>query len=142
MLRQILSITGKPGLFKLISNGNRSLIVEELKTGKRLPVHARDRVVSLGDIAMYTDNGDKPLGEILDLLYSDAKGEKLDVKAIQNEGGLKDRFAQVIPDFDRERVYDTDIKKLFTWYNALLDAGFTKFAEEKTEEAENTEAAE
>lgn len=142
MLRQILAITGKPGLFKIISQGNRMLLVEDLKSKKRLPVHSRDKVVSLGDIAMYTDQGDKPLGEILDLVYARNEGKTIDVKTLLAEGKLRDEFAEVIPDFDRERVYDNDIKKLFTWYNLLTEVGFTKFAEEPAAEEEAEEETE
>ncbi|MDE6095770.1 MAG: DUF5606 domain-containing protein [Muribaculaceae bacterium] len=136
MLREILAITGKPGLFRIVSQGNKMLVVEELKTKKRFPAHSRDKVVSLGDIAMYTDSGDKPLGEILDLVYARNEGKAIDVKKLIADGGLRDEFEAVIPDFDKERVYDNDIKKLFTWYNILLDAGMTKFAEETDEVAE------
>ena len=114
MLREILAVTGRPGLTRIVSQGKGTLIVEDVTDGKRFPIHARDKVVSLGDIAMYTDSGDKPLGEILDLVYAHNDGKKLDVKALV-----------------KDRVYDNDIKKLFTWYNILLDAGFTKFAEEE-----------
>lgn len=131
MLREILSITGKPGLFKLISNGNRNLIVEDLISKKRFPATVRDKVVSLGDIAMYTDSGDKPLGEILDLVYVNRKGEKIDVKELAKNGGLRTLFKEIIPDFDEDRVYDNDIRKLFTWYNLLLEAGMTKFTKEE-----------
>ncbi len=140
MLREILAITGKPGLYEIISHSNKMLLVEELGTKKRFPASARDKVVSLGDIAMYTESGDKPLGEILDLVYAHNNGEKVDVKALVKNNGLKDEFALVLPDFDRERVYPTDIKKLFTWYNILVDNGYTKFSEEK--EAEEVEKAE
>lgn len=142
MLREIISITGKPGLYKLVSQGKGTLIVEELGSGRRFPAHARDKVVSLGDIAMYTESGDTPLGEILDKVYAKNEGKKIDIKTIVAAKGLKDEFGAVVEDFDRERVHDSDIKKLFTWYNILLDAGFTKFTEdekkEETAEADKT----
>lgn len=140
MLREILAITGKPGLFRIVSQGNRMLLVEELKTKKRFPAHSRDKVVSLGDIAMYTDSGDKPLGEILDLVYAHNGGKTLDVKKLLADGKLRDEFEAVIPDFDKERVYNNDIKKLFTWYNILVEEGFTKFTEDEPE-ANGEEAA-
>lgn len=133
MLREILAITGKPGLFKIVSHGNKVLVVEDLTTKKRFPAHTRDKVVSLGDIAMYTDSGDKPLGEILDLVYAHNEGKAIDVKGLVKEGKLREEFEAVLPDFDKDRVYDNDIKKLFTWYNLLLSTGMTKFAEEKPE---------
>ena len=146
MLREILAITGKPGLFKIISQGNRVLLVEYLKSKKRFPAHSRDKVVSLGDIAMYTDSGDKPLGEILDLVYAHNDGKEIDVKALISEGKLRDEFEAVIPDFDKERVYDNDIKKLFTWYNLLVSEGYTKFTEDEpaseTGETQDTESEE
>lgn len=142
MLREILAITGKPGLFCIVSQGNRMLLVEELKSKKRFPAHSRDKVVSLGDIAMYTDSGDKPLGEILDLVYAHNDGKPIDVKQLIADGKLRDEFEAVIPDFDKDRVYDNDIKKLFTWYNILLDAGMTKFSEDKKEEEKQPEDAE
>ena len=111
------------------------LLVEDLTSGKRLPVHARDKVVSLGDIAMYTQGEDKPLGEILDLVYANMKGEKIDVKALAQGDGLREKFAEILEDYDRDRVYPSDIKKLFTWYNLLINVGFTTFAE-KPEEAQ------
>ena len=135
MLRQILSITGRPGLYKIVSQGNRSLIVEDVSTGKRFPARQRDRVVSLGDIAMYTESGDRPLGEILDAVYAHEGGAQIDVKALVADGGLRGKFEEVIPDYDKERVYDNDIKKLFTWYNLLVQAGITRFVAEEAEEA-------
>lgn len=141
MLRTILSVTGKPGLFKILSQGKGVIVAEDLQTKKRLPIHMREKVVSLGDIAMYTESGDTPLGEILDKVYAWRNGEKIDVKALVKEGGLRKAFEEVVADYDRDRVYDNDIKKLFTWYNILIDAGFTKFAEAAEEEAAPAEEA-
>lgn len=139
MLKKILSITGKPGLFKIISQGKGILIVEELGSGKRFPAHSRDKVVSLGDIAMYTESGDTPLGEILDKVYAKHEGKKIDVKGLIADKGLRKAFEEVVADYDRDRVYESDIKKLFTWYNILVDAGFKEFAEQKEEKTEESE---
>ncbi len=139
MLREILAITGKPGLFRIVSQGNRMLVVEELKTKKRFPAHARDKVVSLGDIAMYTDSGDKPLGEILDLVFARNEGKIIDVKKLVSEDRLREEFEAIIPDFDQERVYNNDIKKLFTWYNILVEEGMTKFTEDEPVSEEKSE---
>lgn len=136
MLREIISITGKPGLFRLLSQAKGAIIVEELGSGRRFPAHGRDKVVSLGDIAMYTESGDTPLGEILDKVYAKHQGKAIDVKALASKpGALKEEFAGIVEDFDRDRVHDGDIKKLFTWYNILIANGFDKFTEEKPEEA-------
>ena len=142
MLREILAITGKPGLYKIISHSGKTLIVEEMTTGKRFPVSARERVVSLGDIAMYTESEDKPLGEILDTIYAKEDGKKLNVKEIISGEGLKAKFEEYIPDFDKDRVHDSDVKKLFSWYNLLLDNGFTKFTEDEEKPEEKTEEKE
>lgn len=139
MLREIISITGKPGLFKILSQGKGTLIVEELGSGRRFPAHTRDKVVSLGDIAMYTEAGDTPLGEILDKVYAKQEGKQIDTKALQESKGWKEAFGAIVEDFDRDRVHDSDIKKLFTWYNILSSNGFTKFTEEKEEDTETPE---
>lgn len=131
-----MAITGKPGLFKIISHNNKMLLVEELGSKKRFPASNRDKVVSLGDIAMYTYADDKPLSEILDLVYAHFNGERVDVKTLVKEGKLKEVFAEILPDFDQDRVYPTDIKKLFTWYNILIDNGYTKFTADEPEPTE------
>lgn len=137
MLRKILSITGKPGLFRLLSHNPRMIVVEDVVSGKRMPIHSRDKVVSLGDIAMYTEGEDKPLGEILDLVYANMNGEKIDVKGMTDNDELRAKFAEILPDFDRDRVYPSDIRKLFTWYNILLDAGMKEFAAKEESDSEN-----
>ncbi|MCM1290677.1 MAG: DUF5606 domain-containing protein [Prevotella sp.] len=139
MLRTILAITGRPGLYKILTQNSKSLLVEELGSGKRLPVGMRDKVISLGDIAMYTEGEDKPLGEILDLVYAKHEGKTIDLKKLIKENGLRDEFRIILPDFDEERVYITDIKKLFNWYNILIGAGFNKFTEDKEAEEASKE---
>ena len=144
MLKEILSITGKPGLYKILTPGKRTLLVEDLKSKKRFPLGARDRVVCLGDIAMYTTGEDLPLGEILDRVYEVEQGKPIDIKALDTDG-LREEFAKAVEDFDRDRVYPSDIKKLFTWYNLLISEGYSKFKEEQAAEdaaAEEQEAAE
>lgn len=145
MLKKIISITGKPGLFRMLGHGNRRIIVEDIATGKRFPAMERDKIISLGDIAMYTQGEDKPLNEILDLVYENQKGEKIDIKSIADGGKLKETFREILPDFDEDRVHDSDIKKLFQWYNLLVGAGMTKFtqdeqpAEEESKEPSDSE---
>lgn len=144
MLREIISISGKPGLFKIINQAKGTLIVEELGSGRRFPAQSRDKLIGLGDIAMYTESGDTPLGEILDKVFAHCQGKPIDVKALVASKGLKDLFAEIVTDFDRDRVHDSDVKKLFTWYNILIGAGFDKFTkeEEKQEAADSESAAE
>ncbi len=140
MLKTILSITGKPGLFKIISNGRNMLLVEDIISHKRFPAHSRDKIVSLGDISMYTSGDDVPLPEIFENAKKVYDGNQVDVKAMQKEGTLREEFAKVLPDFDRDRVYDGDIRKFFTWYNLLLQAGITTVTAPKEETAEEQTA--
>ena len=129
MLKDILSITGKPGLYKLVNRGNNMLIVESLLDGKRMPTYARDKIVSLGEISMYTMGEDIPLAEVLTKLgeKEGLKVASVDPKKADNDQ-LRDFFGEVLPDFDRDRVYPSDIRKLIQWYNILIHAGITDFS--------------
>lgn len=139
MLKGILSISGKPGLYKLVNQGKQMLIVESLETGRRGPAYAHDKVISLADVAIYTPTEDVPLAKVLENLKAKADGKPVDLKAFKDEAAIREFFGEVLPDFDRERVYTTDIKKLIGWYNKLLAAGIDKFVEE--EAAEETEGS-
>ena len=141
MLRTILSIAGKPGLYRLLSQGRNMLIVEALdSTKKRMPVYASDKVTSLSDISMYTDDDDVPLTQVLASLKAKENGAVVafDYKKAST-AELQEFFAQVLPNFDRDRVYASDIKKLIQWYNILINAGITDFEEnsEKNKKANN-----
>lgn len=135
MLKEILAITGKPGLFKIVSNGKNMLVVEDVTTGRRIPAHGRDKIVSLGDVAMYTDKGEVPLADVLENVYRVADGKELDIKKLVEDDKLKSTFAEVLPDYDRDHVYTSDMKKLFSWYNILVAAGYTTFKAPAAEEA-------
>lgn len=134
MLKTILSIAGKPGLYRLVSQGKNMLIVESLSTGKRTPAYIRDKVMSLGDISMYTMDADVPLATIMQSAFEKTEGKPVDIKTLGDKG-IRDLFGEILPDYDRDRVYLTDIRKFFSWYNALLAAGYTKFVEETSDEA-------
>ena len=140
MLKEILSITGKPGLYKIITPGKRTLLVEDMVSKKRFPLGARDRVVCLGDIAMYTVGEDLSLDKILDRVYAVEEGKKIDVKAMDNDM-LREEFAKAVEDFDRDRVYPSDIKKLFNWYNLLISEGYTKFTDEESTASDKEESS-
>lgn len=138
MKQTILSISGKPGLYKLVSRGKMNLIVEAVdSTHKRLPVFASDRVTSLNDIAMYTDTDDVPLTRILQNLCDKEQGKPASIdyrKCPSTE--LREFFAQILPDFDRDRVHDSDIKKLLQWYNILVNNGITDFVDKEEADEE------
>lgn len=129
MLQTILSIAGKPGLYKLVSRAKNSLIVEALdETHKRQPAFATDRVTSLADIAMFTESEDMPLGQVLAKVRDHEGSKKASVnwrKASAKE--LTEYFTTVLPDYDRDRVHNSDIKKLLQWYDILIDNGITEF---------------
>ncbi|MGP1464683.1 DUF5606 domain-containing protein [Prevotella koreensis] len=132
MQQTILSIAGKPGLYKLVSRGRANLIVETLdEAHKRMPAFATDRVTSLADIAIYTDADDVPLMTILASLRDKEQGKEvsLNYKKVSSKE-LREYFAEILPDFDRERVHDSDIKKLLQWYNILIKNGITDFESE------------
>lgn len=132
MQQTILAISGKPGLYKLVSRGNANLIVEALDaTHKRIPAFASDRVTSLADVAMYTYEEDVPLMTILASLRDKEEGKVASINYKKASGAeLQEYFATVLPDFDRERVQNSHIKKLLQWYNILVEAGITDFEEE------------
>ena len=128
-METILSIAGKPGLFRLVSRGKMNLIVEALdETRKRIPAFSTDRVTSLADIAMFTDSEDIPLWKVLKNLGEKEQSKEcsLDYKKCSGKE-LKAYFAEVLPEFDRDRVHDSDIKKLIQWYNILIKNGITDF---------------
>ena len=125
----ILSISGKPGLYKLVSRTNNGFIAEQLDaTHKRVPVFATDRVTSLADIAMYTDADDVPLWQVFKNL---GEKEQSKVSTFNYKKASKDElhayFAEILPTYDRDRVHDGDIKKLIQWYNLLIESGYTDF---------------
>lgn len=141
MLKNILSISGKPGLFKLVSRGTNMLIVESLIDGKRIPTYSRDKIVSLAEVSMYTTGEDVSLSEVLNALGKkyNFKAVEMDAKKADNEE-LRAFFAEVLPTFDRERVYPSDIRKLIAWYNLLIQAGFTDFTLQEDEEGKEAVA--
>lgn len=130
-METILAIAGKPGLYRLVSRGKMNLIVESLdQAKKRMPAFASDRVTSLADIAMYTDAEDIPLWQVLENVGKKENGQESAFnykKASATK--LHAYFAEVLPDYDRDRVHDSDIKKLLQWYNILIQNGYNNFKE-------------
>lgn len=137
MLQTILSVSGKPGLYRLLSQGKNTLIVESLQTKQRLPILPKDKVVSLGDISMFTIEEDVPLSEVLTRVQEHQAGVPFAEELLKDGDALRETFGEILPSYDRERVYTSDIKKLFSWYNILLSAGITSYRdEEEASEAE------
>lgn len=142
MINRILSIAGRPGLYKLVSQGKNMLIVESLADGKRFPAYARDKVISLADVSMYTMDGDIRLADVLEAIKANTGCQPVDYKTLEKEGKLRSYFGEILPNFDQDRVKDSDIRKLFQWYNQLISAGVTTFKDEEIEQDEAAEAAE
>lgn len=131
MQETILAISGRSGLYRLVSRGRGTLIVELIdETKKRLSAGPREQVTALNDITMYTDTEDKPLMEIFQSIKEKYEGKTVDVSL---KKASKEELAQfmdaVLPNWDRDRVYPTDIKKLIQWYNILVNNGYTDFVE-------------
>ena len=131
MLETILAISGKPGLYKLVSQGNRSLIVETIDAvKKRMPAFGTDKVISLADIAMYTNEKEVPLRQVLNNIKKkeDGKTTSIDYRKASKEE-LYAYLGEVLPNFDRDRIFPADIKKLVQWYNILIENGVDDFDE-------------
>lgn len=142
MLKTILAISGKPGLYKLISQGKNMLVVESLLTGKRTPSYNNEKIISLGDIAMFTDEDEVALSDVFESMRQLENGGKASVSTKDSERVLREYLAKVLPNFDRDRVFTSDIKKLISWYNLLIENGYTDFKEQEQKEEEQTEKGE
>ncbi len=135
MLKDILAISGQPGLYKMVSNTKNGIIVENLETGKRMPSYATAKVSALEDIAIFTEDGeDKPLREVLKSISDKENGGAgIDPKSESNE--LKAYFEEIMPEYDKDRVYVSDIKKVFQWYSIIQKLKMLDLLEEEKEEA-------
>lgn len=140
-LKEILAISGQPGLYKYVAQSTRGVIVESLLDGRRMNAAANAKVSSLTEISMFTEGEDIALADVFTKIY-DYTGGKEAISHKESPEKLKAFFAEVLPDYDRDRVHVSDMKKCFAWYNTLLGAGFTEFklpsetetgAEEKVE---------
>ena len=130
-LESIISVTGKPGLFKVVSQTKNGLIVETVNDGKRLPVYSSDKVSALSDISIYTLDGDLPLVEVYEKLYAKTGGKAaINHKSAPEE--LRSFLQEVVKDFDQDRVYNSDLKKLFQWFNLLIEAKLLEPKKETT----------
>lgn len=133
MLKGILSVTGQTGLFKLVAEAKNNIIVESLDSKKRMPVYSTVKVSALEDIAIYTETGDLPLKEVFkSISEKENGGAALSPKSSSNE--LKKYFEQVVPEYDKDRVYVSDIKKVLQWYNTLQEKDMLDFSEAENEQ--------
>ncbi len=135
MLKDILSVSGKPGLFKLVTHGKNNMIIESLIDKQRMAALANDRVVSLGDISIYTATEEVPLIEVFAKIKAKEDGNEASIDPKSDPKVLRAYFESVMPDFDKEKVHNSDIKKIIVWYNLLVKNELTDF-DTKPETAE------
>ena len=135
-LSNILVISGKPDLSELVSQTKGGAIVKNLVTGQKYPVFKNDRISSLGEIRLFTDSDERPLEDVMQAIYKHLDGKATAFEPKKADGKeLADLLAAVLPDYDRERVHTSDMKKLFSWYNILLGAEKITLEEEKEKNA-------
>jgi hypothetical protein len=144
-LRGIVSISGQSGLYKVISKTKYGLIVESIADGKRMPAYAHQRISALEDISVFTTGEDLPLAEVFQKIFDKEKGNAINFDLKADKEDLFKIFENYLPEFDKERVYASDIKKIFSWYNLLQSKNLLKELKEEiteTSTAENKEAEE
>lgn len=130
MLKEILSISGKPGLQKLVSNSSNAIIVESLVDGKRFPAYSNSKIIALEDISIYTETEDLPLKEVFKRIYTKEEGKQILSHKEANEKIIA-YFNEIVPEYDKDRVYTSDMKKIIQWYNLLTEKGLLNFTEEE-----------
>ena len=135
MLKEILSISGKPGLQKLVSNSSNAIIVESLIDGKRFPAYSNSKIIALEDISIYTETEDLPLKEVFKRIYTKEEGKQILSHKEANEKIIA-YFNEIVPEYDKDRVYTSDMKKIIQWYNLLTEKGLLNFTEEEEEKKE------
>ena len=124
--KDILAISGMPGLYKYVAQSTRGIIVESLSDGKRLNASGSARVSALSDISMFTEGEDIPLAEVFTRMYAHTGGKE-GLSHKETPERIKAYFAEIVPDYDRDRVHVSDMKKALSWFNILVGAGFTEF---------------
>ena len=137
-LTGILSISGYGGLFKLIKQTKTGFIVESLIDKKRMQAFASSKISTLEDIAIYTETGEVHLKEVFKKIFQHASEKKVELDAKSSGEELKSFFDGIMPDYDKERVYVSDIKKVVLWYNILVEQGLVDLLEDESEEEEST----
>ncbi len=131
-LKDILAISGQPGLYKFVAQSMRGVIVESLIDGKRMNTSATSRVSALTEISMFTEGEDIALADVFTNIWNYTEGKQA-ISHKESPEKIKEEFAKVLPEYDRDRVHVSDMKKCFAWYNTLVEAGFTEFKLPTTE---------
>ena len=142
MLEGILSISGQSGLYKLITQAKNGIIVESFDTQKRMPVYSNAKVSALEDIAIFTSGEEVPLKEVFKKIYTVENKKETSVSKKATNDEIKEYFEDILPEYDKDRVYVSDMKKVLTWYNFLIEKDLLNFDEKeevKTEEIASTD---
>lgn len=140
-LTGIISISGKPGLYKVVAQGKNNIIVESLEDKKRMPAYSSDRISALDDISIYTYDEDVSLKSILRSIYEKENGKPC-ISHKEDKKKLEKYLLEILPNYDQERVYPSDVKKIFQWYNLLHKANELKLEEAEEKETGDSETAE
>ena len=142
MLTKILSVSGRPGLYKLISTNKNMNVVESLTDGKRIPVYMHEKIVALSDVSIYTNEGDTPLIDVLKKIKEKEDGKQVEMKAKASGKDFFNYLEEVLPDYNKESVYASDAKKIISWYNILIENDIEFEVSESTEEQESEDSSE
>ncbi len=130
-MERILSISKKPGLYRMVNRGKSVLVVEAIGgNGRRMPAFASDKIISLNDITIYTNEGDVALWQVFKAIGEKENNAKASIDFRKaSTTAMKSYFAEVLPAYDRDRVHDSDMRRIMLWYDTLIDAGYTDFEE-------------
>ena len=142
MLSTIVSVSGRSGLYKLISTSKPFSVVESLADGKRLPVNVQEKMINLNDVSIYSESGDVPLREIFRKMKEKEQGAQVALGSKSSGSLLFSYLKDVLPDYDAERVYASDVKKLIAWYNILVEHNIDLEEKTETNTTEETEKTE
>jgi hypothetical protein len=134
MLKDILAISGKPGLYRLVSQTNKGIVVEALDTKHKTLINNSYKVSTLKDIAIFTENDEKPLEEVFKNIHKIENGNPTSISDKAKPEEIKSYFEKVVPDYDKDRVYVSDMKKVIKWYNILQQHNLLKVEEEENKE--------
>ncbi|GGZ58610.1 DUF5606 family protein [Mesonia mobilis] len=140
-LEKVLAISGKPGLYELKAQTRGGFVAESLADGKKISVNVRHNVSMLSEIAMYTYTEEVPLRAVFEKIAEKEDGKEA-ISHKESKAKLEEYFKEILPEYDEDRVYASDIKKVFQWYNILVNAGITDFSEPEAEAKEETSSEE
>jgi hypothetical protein len=135
---KILSISGKPGLYEMKAQTRGGVVAQSLIDGKKIQVGLRNNISVLSEISIYTYTDEATLKQVLQRIFEKTEGQKtIDHKSSKKE--LETYFREILPEYDEDRVYQSDMKKVFQWYNLLIDNGFTDFSEKQEDKSSDEE---